>query len=196
MNNNKYSVIILAAGRSNRMGSPKFAMVFNDKRTFLDEIIDRYNSFGCKDIVVVLNRDGITYLQKQKKKFPENVILTENTHLEWERFYSIKTAVLSLKNKFPVFIHNVDNPFVNHNVLKKLLTFSISDYVVPAYKNHGGHPVLLSPVVCEKIATEKQNDIVFSEFLKRFNKTKIEVNDKNILVNINTKEDYRTYIPS
>ena len=194
MNNNKYSVIILAAGRSNRMGSPKFAMIYKDNRTFLDEIVDRYDSFGCKDIIVLLNEDGITYLQNQQKKFPGNVVLVENKHLEWQRFYSIKTGVLNLKNKFPVFIHNVDNPFVNYDVLKKLLSFPDSDYVVPAYRNHGGHPVLLSPKVCEKIAIEKQNDIVFSDFLKRFNKTKVEVNDKNILVNINTREDYRNYL--
>ena len=185
------SVIILAAGHSSRMGSPKFALPFNKNSSFLEEIINQYNSFGCKKIVVVLNGEGISYIHKQAIKFSNNVVFVTNSHLEWERFYSIKLGIENLSNDFPVFIHNVDNPFVNQDVLSKLFSNSTANFIAPIYQGSGGHPILLSEKVGDKILSEKKNDIILSDFLKRFKKTTVEVNDKNILVNINTLKGYK-----
>ena len=184
------SAIILAAGRSSRMGMPKFALQFSENRTFLDEVIKQYRIFGCKKIVVVMNRDGWIFLQKRSKKFDANIVLIENTHLEWERFYSIKLGIQNVKNIFPVFIHNVDNPFIDQKVLEKLYSLSSKDYIVPVFNGKGGHPILLSQNVAVEILKETKNDLIFSIFLKKFEKTRVEVADKNILVNINTKEEY------
>ncbi|MCK5839504.1 MAG: NTP transferase domain-containing protein, partial [Bacteroidales bacterium] len=52
------SAVILAAGRSTRMGRPKFALRFAKNLTFLEKIITGYSSFGCRQIIVVLNEQG------------------------------------------------------------------------------------------------------------------------------------------
>ena len=191
---NNCSVIILAAGRSSRMGMPKFALQFTANKTFLDEIIEQYSIFGCKKIVVIVNKEGLIFLQKQSKKYAGNIAFIENTHLDWERFYSIKLGIQNVENNFPVFIHNVDNPFIDQKVLEKLYSHSSEDYIVPVFNGKGGHPILLSQNIAEEILKEKKNDLIFSGFLKKFEKTRIDVEDKNILVNINTREEYEKRI--
>jgi len=185
-----YSVIILAAGNSSRMQSPKFALQFDENHTFLEEIIAKYHQFGCKEIIVVLNKKGKTLADNLNLKL-DKATISINQHPEWERFYSIKLGVRTLTKQQPVFIHNVDNPFVNASVLENLLEQDVStDYVVPTYKSRGGHPILVSNEICKAILSEKENDLILSSFLKKFTKNRIAVPDEKVLLNINTKEIY------
>ena len=189
------SVVILAAGNSSRMGMPKFALKFSDKVTFLEEIINKYKAFGCKEILVVLNREGVSVLDQKNIKLSNEIKVVINEHIEWERFYSIKLGLKNLNNYHPVFIHNVDNPFVNLNVLDNLFCeITESNFVVPIFKNKGGHPILLSEKIIENIISEEKNDLNFRDFLKGFEKKIVEVEDEKILVNINSEKEYKEII--
>ncbi len=191
----KCSVVILAAGRSQRMGFPKFSLAFNEKYSFLEEILQQYTAFGCREIILVLNDEGVTFVNKNLSILRKKVQIVVNKHLEWERFYSIKLGVQNLKFEYPVFIHNADNPYVNTEVLKKLLTLhSLFDFAVPVYQGHGGHPILLSTKVIHDISFEQKNDLIFSNFLKKYNKKTMRVKDDKILVNINTKSAYLKFL--
>ena len=185
------SAVILAAGRSSRMGVPKFALKFNNQNTFLEEIIEKYNSFGCNEIVVVVNSEGVSVLDKNKIKLSDKIKVFINEHLEWERFYSIKLGLKKSNNYHPVFIHNVDNPFVNLNILSSLFDeITATNFVVPEFKNKGGHPILISEKIIKNIISEEKNDLNFRDFLKRFEKKNIEVDDERILVNVNSEKEY------
>lgn len=190
-NNQFCSAIILAAGKSSRMGIPKFDLKFNKKLTFLEEIINCYTNFGCQEIVVLLNEKGTDYLESQSIQIPSNCTIVVNSHLEWERFYSIKLGMLQLQNSYPVFIHNVDNPFLNADVLSSLLqNHSNADYVIPVFEGRGGHPILVSNKVRTAIKNERKNDSVLSDFLKNYTKKAVRVADKKVLTNINTEAAY------
>ena len=195
MNNNKntYSVIILAAGLSKRMGTPKFNLSFDKKNNFLTHIIYKYNDFNCNKIIVILNNEGTEILQQYPINYPEKTTIIENKFPEKGRFHSIKLGIEKAIDNCPVFIHNIDNPFVNHTVLKKMLTYYNPDYTVPVFSGKGGHPVLLSRHICMDILHQERDDIILSDFLKKYNKIKVEVEDDKILVNINTKDDYNKY---
>ena len=54
-----HSVVILAAGKSSRMGNLKFLLKYNERFTFIEKIIDTYQNYNCKEIVVVLNKEGV-----------------------------------------------------------------------------------------------------------------------------------------
>ena len=188
------SAIILAAGRSSRMGEAKFTLSYSENKTFLEEIVHQYHSFGCKQIVVVLNEKGFDYIKNNRINFPENIFLIANKYVERGRFYSIKLGVLRIYSEnTPVFIHNTDNPFVNQKVLQKLLLNNNAGYISPAYQGKGGHPILISKNIVQQILFESKNNIVLSEFLKKFERKRIEVDYENILVNINTPEDYQKW---
>lgn len=189
----KYSVVILAAGKSSRMGMPKFLLKYDENTTFLEHIIKKYEAFGCEQIVVVLNEEGANIINSRSVNFLDKVTLITNNHPEWERFYSIKLGLKALNEENLVFIHNVDNPFVNPVVLASLIENIFEfDYAVPTYKGRGGHPVLLSEKVILAIIEKKENNLNFKDYLSNYRKVIVKVNDKNILVNVNSKEEYNT----
>ena len=54
-----HSIIILAAGKSSRMGENKFALKYDNNLSFIEKIIETYRDFKCEEIVIVLNKKGI-----------------------------------------------------------------------------------------------------------------------------------------
>lgn len=189
-----YSVIILAAGKSSRMGTPKWSLHFDKNTSFIEHIISEYYSFGCKDIILVINEtDYPSFVQKNYSTF-ENFKLVINNHPEWDRFYSLKCGIQKLENTPFVFIHNVDNPFVNQDVLQELINKSeLADYISPQFEGKGGHPILLNERIINDIRNMPLNEMHFKEFLGRYTNHKVKVADKHILTNINSLEEYSLY---
>jgi len=176
---------------SERMGKPKFALGFEMQKTFLEEIIARYSEFPCEEIIVVMNVNGRALLDSLKIKLPANTKITINPNPEHGRFSSIKTGLNHLSNRTAVFIHNVDNPFVNVGLLRALSTnLGHADYCVPMFKNRGGHPILISPKVVDAIINCSHDDLNLKEYLKAFEKKTSEINNPKILININSIQDY------
>ena len=188
------SAIILSAGKSERLGVPKFSLRFNTETTFLEKLIDEYHSFGCNEIIVVLNETSAVLYHQLKLSVPSNVRVVINHHPEWERFYSLKLAALALNEVKPVFVSNIDNPFLNQETLDILFKeVDNFDYISPSFNGKGGHPFLVSAKVINELKTEKQDQIHLKEFLGKYSKKLEEVNDEKILLNINTMEDYSRF---
>jgi molybdenum cofactor cytidylyltransferase len=193
-NNFDFSVVILAAGNSTRMGVPKFSLRFNSKHTFIEHIAHEYHDLGCKEIIIVMNESGNSFIKESALDFPENVKVVVNKHPEWDRFYSVKIGLQNLSKILPVFIVNVDNPFVNLEIIQALLNEKDNaDYIHPTYMGKGGHPVLLNEKILKDIINEKQNQLHFREYLNDYSKLIVKVDDENVLVNINTPEGYHYY---
>jgi molybdenum cofactor cytidylyltransferase len=189
-----YSVIILAAGKSSRMGKPKWSLNYDHNTSFIEHIISEYHGFGCKEIVLVINESDYSSFVEKKYTVPDNFKLVINKNPEWDRFYSLKLGVKGLSCLQAVFVQNVDNPFVNPDVLDQLLNnLDVADCIVPEFIGRGGHPILISNKIIEKVLSTKEDILHFKEFMNYFSKTKIHVDDKRILVNINSLEEYRHY---
>jgi len=192
--NKKYSAIILSAGKSSRMGVPKFSLRFNETSTFLENIINEYSNFGCYEIVVVLNPDNASFLKQLDLNLPSNTKIVINEHPEWERFYSLKLGAKGLKIPTNTFVSNIDNPFVNRDVLNRLASTGEGfNYVNPTYNGKGGHPFLISEKIIVDLIKEEQDQIHLKEFLGRYDKTSVEVTDEKILANINLEEEYKRF---
>jgi len=183
------SALILAAGFSERMKFPKAFLMFNDKMTFLEKIVSEFKIFGCNSIFVVFNNKNVLHLNKN------NLFLNEieygiNYNPEFGRFSSLKIGFNKLiKNEF-IFIHNIDNPFVEQNTLELLFNnFSDCDFCVPTFQNKGGHPILINQNIAQQ-ALEIPDDSNLKEFLNKFNRKNIETNNRDILLNINTQDEY------
>ena len=50
-----YDAIILAGGKSTRMGFPKPWLKHNDNSSFVEKLVNTYSDWGCNRIVVVIN---------------------------------------------------------------------------------------------------------------------------------------------
>ncbi|MDP3441274.1 MAG: NTP transferase domain-containing protein [Ignavibacteria bacterium] len=99
----------------------------------------------------------------------------------------------ALKSNNAVFVHNVDNPFINQDLLRNLTNNLRSDYVYPVYQDKGGHPILLSTAIAKHIIAASENQD-FKDLLSLFQKQIVEVNDPKIIANINTPEAYQFWL--
>lgn len=189
--NYNYSVVILAAGLSERMGQPKYALKFDKRQTFLERIIEEYIQFGKGRIEVVMNSFGYNSKIRDSYKESQQVHFVENATPEKGRFASVKLGLSAIENEVPVFIQNVDNPFISKRVLKELSSYlSFNSYCVPVYHGRGGHPILISPEVINDLLKIDSSEITLKDALFQFIRVNVDVNDNRILENINTMEDY------
>ena len=190
-----FAVVILAAGFSGRMGIPKLSLPFDEHRSFAGKIIQEYLLAGCKNIVIVVNEPGLQSL-KQQKYFPDkaHVSVILNNHPERERFFSLQTGLQAIRTKMPVFIQNIDNPFINRDLLFRLAkTFRREACIVPRHNGYGGHPVLLSWEIARDLERSPDWTQNLRDFLQAYPIIGCPVSDENIFININSPQEYQKY---
>lgn len=190
--NKNCSVIILSAGKSERMTSDKAFLLFDQKRniTFVEQIIKVYKRFGCEEIICVFNPENVQIANKFK--LDAKIVVNEN--YESGRFSSIQKACENINPQNYYFIHNIDNPFVNINILKRIFKARKStSFVSPRYKDTGGHPILLSPEIIAEIQTQISLNLNFRDFLQHFLRINVLIDESKILININNKDQYNQF---
>jgi molybdenum cofactor cytidylyltransferase len=206
------AVLILAAGYSGRMGMPKAFLPFDKTQTFLEKIVSEYQAFGCAPVAVVLNEQGMDLFEKIPLQHKDHITAILNPAPEKERFFSIRTGLKALNHHGPVFLHNVDNPFLKQEILQALtaayqentnLSQNLSRdigasahagfFITPTYQNEGGHPVFLSQEVIKALTEAVDYSQNLRVFLEDFKQIKVPVNDADILANINSPQEYEKY---
>ncbi|MBW6483529.1 MAG: NTP transferase domain-containing protein [Vicingaceae bacterium] len=190
---NRISTIILAGGHSSRMNYPKAWLMYNNKETFLESIINIYIKVGIKPIVV-LNE---VFTNNQWKPFLERMlekaIVIKNYHPEKGRLYSLALGLSELKTEEATFIHNIDQPFIELEVLNELLnSFEPNGITLPSINGKNGHPVLIGKPVIDEIKNHYSEHQTLRDVWKIFPKRKVEVNSENVLININTIKEYES----
>ncbi len=189
--NDRYLGVLLAAGRSQRMGVPKAFLPFRDGMNFLEACLQAFNNFGCKEVVVVVNQQLFKQVDSKEFNLQENARFVCNEYPERGRFFSLQCGLKALTKRTNTFIHNVDNPFITSGVLQALAEKEkTADVICPAYGARRGHPVLVSSGVVKDIISEDSHDYNLRDYLERYQHVSVPVTDPNILVNINTPEDY------
>ena len=187
--------IILAAGLSQRMGHHKLSLPFDLKDSFLSNILSGFHAFGCSPVVVVVNPLSEAQAMSIAAGASGAAVVVVNDAPEKGRFRSVQLGLQATGSNYPVFIHNVDNPFVDAQLLQQMLqAASEGDFVVPVFGAKGGHPVLLNPIVAQQIVGCSEPSTALNSFLKSFRKVTVPATDSRILVNINTPEDYRDFL--
>jgi len=189
---NKFSAVILAAGYSGRMGAPKWSLMFDENSTFAEKIVDEFALAGAEKIVLVLNESGKEQFEKKGCQMPENFQIALNDNPDLGRFYSLQKGLKLCNPELPVCFTNIDNPFINAELVKSLLSYIDSaDYITPSYHGKGGHPVCISTKVFHSVIESDQYETNLKKFLLEFKREKLEVEDNKILLNINTQTDYQ-----
>lgn len=187
-------VIILAAGLSERMGQAKAFLKWDKHTTFIEKIIQEYYSFEAGQVITVLNSDGYQHMLKEHPDIAEYSEIIINNDPEKGRLSSLKIGIKDLPQNTHCFIQNVDNPFVTSEILDAMDHLVDSDsYVVPVYDGHGGHPVLLGSSIIEYISQLDDTDQDLRMILQKFKRLEAQTENPKILININTKEDYKKY---
>ncbi|MDD2636982.1 MAG: nucleotidyltransferase family protein [Bacteroidales bacterium] len=189
-----FSAVILAAGYSSRMGVPKWGLMFDDKLNFVEKISHEFAKTNCEQIVLVVNELSNSMIMDRGLNFPDKLRIVVNENPDLGKFYSLKKALKICNLEKPVCFTNVDNPFIDSQLIALLINEShTADYISPEYEGKGGHPVVISSTIVKAIRNSEENDINLKEFLSQFERKRIRVLDKKVSLNINTKLDYLKY---
>lgn len=189
---NQISALILASGLSERMKQHKALLRWNDSTTFIEKIFGEFAAAGCERIICMIN----SLISPSCASFavPNNVKFIVNPHPEYGRFFSVRTGLNEMKDSEYCFIHNVDNPFVNADVIEKLLAKrSSGSWCSPVFKGKGGHPVLVSNAIIRRIIKTEDLNTNLNQILDQYPKTILNVDNDLVLRNINTPDDYAKY---
>ncbi len=188
---NNCVTLILAGGNSSRMNYPKpFLKIAG--RTFVSHIAGAYITAGVTNIILVLNS---TFLNSDWKshleQLPASVKIVPNLFPEKDRLYSIQTGLAAAPDAGFCFIHNADSPLISPETIVALWNNRKADgAVIPVFKNKKGHPILLSLPIMRRIKPMAPGDKTLKDVLRHFPQTCIETDDKAILLNVNTPEEY------
>ncbi len=186
------AVLITAAGFSGRMGVSKALLKWNHELNFLQKLISTYSTFGCNEIIVCLNEEVFAAINKI---LVPNVHFAVNQHPEKERMYSIQLGLKAIRNSSYCFIQAIDNPFINTNILEKIYHQRTSEeYITPTYNDQSGHPILINKSIIDHICSIEFNHQNLKDVLHKFPRKKIAMEHSEILININTMDDYRKLI--
>jgi molybdenum cofactor cytidylyltransferase len=133
--------LILAAGESKRMGSPKALLEFRGE-TFLDRLIAVFSGF-CSPLVVVVGCDAARIRSRVKHR--EGVIFAENADFELGQLSSMQCGLrLVPPSAGGVLFTLVDHPNVRPSTIEALLESPPAHLAIPRFQGRRGHPIYFS----------------------------------------------------
>lgn len=138
---NQVTAIVLAAGRSRRMGAFKPLLTFGES-TVIDRCLKNFRDAGVDEFVVVAGHRE----DELKKHLPSAVAIINNPNPDADMSTSIVLGVQAVSTQSQgVLITPVDHPAVPPDVVTQLLDCwrAGAKLVVPEHKARGGHPVLI-----------------------------------------------------
>jgi molybdenum cofactor cytidylyltransferase len=187
----KIAGVILAAGSSNRLGSPKQLLTFGGK-TFIEAIVDTAIQSDLTPIIVVL---GASYeeIQPVLIEYSKRIKVVHNKEWESGQSSSLRIAVEEIKNISDAAIFFlVDQPQIPAELivgLKNRFMENKSTIIVPFVGEKRTNPVLFSKSTYTELSsiTGDQGGRVLFEW---YNIDKLSWNDQRITIDVDTLEDY------
>lgn len=190
------SAIILAAGESCRMGSPKGLLKIGEK-SFIQHIVDVLIASRILDIVIVLGADAEA-IRTQLNWFEGKTVFNE----EWKKgqLSSVLAGLHAVDQKdlHGVLIWPVDRPLVSQHVIVGMLHQFWTKHkriVVPVCKGKRGHPVLIGKDLLGDIE-KAPRDIGARRVLWDYPDDVLEyqTEEEGVVFNIDSPEDYQKYV--
>jgi molybdenum cofactor cytidylyltransferase len=185
------SGLILAAGESSRIGTPK-ALLKIGAGTFVERIVNVLHNNGIQNIILVA---GSHY--EEIRRNTNDVTIVFNALHAFGQFSSLQAGLRELPAQAEsVIVWPVDLPLVQSDTITALIEAAEKNPItVPVYHGKKGHPVIYATETIRKILsmepTQTGKDL-FEYFEGRI--TFADVEDPAVLIDIDTPEDYEKYI--
>jgi molybdenum cofactor cytidylyltransferase len=185
------SAIVLAAGKSVRMGQQKMLMPWGNS-TVLGKVIETLNAAGVEDIIVVTNSKLAPQITNYKLPITinDNGEMLESIHLGLEAQKPSAQATLICLG---------DHPQVEESSVRSVCNIfreNKSSIVVPSYQMRRGHPWLVARNLWDEVqqmrAPESMRDFLNTHKNDIFY---VELDTPSILTDLDTPADYLKYKP-
>ena len=186
------SAVVLAAGMSRRMGTPKQLLRIGGE-TILAHTLKNVRSSAVSEIVLVL---GFAAESVEKEISIERLKLVHNHNYQQGMGTSLRTGLTAVDAKASAaLIVLADQPFVRPETINKLIAChqeSKPQIIIPMYRGFRGNPVLLDRSVFSELK-ELSGDVgcraIFGSHAE--NICKLAVDDVGILLDIDSREEYQ-----
>ena len=178
--------VILAAGRSSRLGRPK-SLIEVEGVSLISWVLSRLNRLGLSPIVVT-RRDLVEKITDSVG----NVEIIVNEHPELGRTGSVKKGLERLKERIggdtKILIVPVDRPGFSMSTIELLVSSESSS--CPSKDGRGGHPLIVDNYDINRIL-EAPSDAPLNSII---NPNRIVVKDEYLHLNIDTQKDVDEFL--
>jgi molybdenum cofactor cytidylyltransferase len=196
----KISSILLCAGKSSRMGQEK-ALLQVGNGTVITRILNILAPIS-ESIVIVVSKNYEVIKQHLIDSYLEldNVHFVVNENAEKGMFTSIKKGLSHATKDLPTLLHMNDQPFVPEEIYEELIECLDDEHQIfqPSTIVDGapraGHPIIFNTQFRDFVISQSDNSNLRDVIRQHASQRKyLEVDDKRILQNLNTLEDFDKY---
>jgi molybdenum cofactor cytidylyltransferase len=195
----KIAGIILAAGRSVRMGRTKQLLPFKDS-TILGTVLNNALASDLDSLIVVLGHDAGPIRDSLSHELSHPKVKTVlNPHYRDGQSSSIVAGITALGNEADAVMFLLgDQPLIRTDTLNLLIRAfreSAAGIIIPFYRKKRGNPVIFDRTLFKDLAQLSKDTGARVLFDKHTGKIhKISLSDPGILADIDTPEEYHHYI--
>ena len=183
--------VVLAAGRSRRMGAPK-ALLDVGGETFMAHAVGALLGGGCAGVIAVVGPDSDATADTARAAGAGVLV---NPDADAQQIDSLRLAIQALLPGTEALIETpVDFPRIDENIVRSLID-SFSDQpapiVIPTYEGKHGHPTLFAHSVWPELLAdplpEGARTVVHAH---RGDLREVPVANSGILFDVDTPDDY------
>ena len=188
--------IVLAAGASVRMGSPKALLGFGGK-TFLQHLVDVLRAAGVRDIRVVVGADAES-IGHSLAGYEVDVIVNH----DWRKgqLSSVVAGLLGApeENTEGILVCPVDHPLITARLIITMiaaLETTGKRIVIPTFQGKRGHPALFSASMLDEIR-RASSEIGLRQVICDHPEEvhELATDEEGVLLNIDSIADYERHV--
>lgn len=193
----RFACLLLAAGKSSRMGGPNKLLLKVQGESLVHRTARKIMKVSFSQVIFVTGHDSEAVL-KELRDFPVKKIF--NPDFAAGMHTSVRAGVEALDPAIDAFfICLADQPLFDSGTLEKMMGAFTGEFagaiVYPVHGGKKGNPVLISVAYRNEILAEPDGDFGCAYLLKRHpeNLVAVETGSEGILLDIDDPQDYKNY---
>lgn len=188
--NTTVAALLMAAGKSSRMGSCKPLLPLGDE-TVIDRCLKILHHGGVNDIIVVVSMHGEDVARAARDHSVQIVVNPDETG---DMASSIRVGRdTTTPETSGIIVALCDCPLVLPSTVKTLIDEHAKHpecIITPTCKGRRGHPLLLPRSILGELTEGKTLRDLLKKDVARIHE--VPLNDTGILIDMDTPDDYRT----
>lgn len=193
-NDRRVGAVVLAAGRSARMGEPKQLLRVGEE-TVLGRTLEKVRGARVEEIVLVLGHSAEEIRRDLPTAVLDGLNIVVNQEYEAGMASSLREGLSAVSDEMDAaLIVLADQPFVRSETIDRIIgryRASDAEIVIPCYDGRRGNPVLLDRSVFAE-AMALQGDTGFRAIFGSHEADieRVDVDDSGVLLDIDDRADY------
>ncbi|MEM0577053.1 nucleotidyltransferase family protein [Flavobacterium polysaccharolyticum] len=201
---NNVAFVVLAGGKSERMGQPK-GLLFNKEEYWLETQLKSIASAGGTEVYIALGFHTAAYcetlpwltsaLQVPITYLNLNIRAVQNPNPERGSFSSLQTVLSQIEKPKTILLCPIDVPIPKDETLELLLEKQQA-IAIPNYKGKNGHPIVMNPSFWKSLVQLNPSNSRLDYLIKACPLSMIgivPVENSEVILNLNTPEDWISY---